>query len=277
MSRGTRMWRLCTNSEWSSFDSVRRNSCFHLVVKPQYNLMGCLKNTVERERYHTINNIRGLIIASCEIGKWPVEFICGAKSQCFCLKSEREWVSVSKVPMNTKPVLLSLVQHNPSRVLCWVVFEGPVPGLYQINLDQRLCLIIMFLYLSAFFFFLSNSTKQSRGFKLWKTFVEMEQWKLFQPGLLSPNMQMSGEHGGTAPGPELAPRIAHTLLADVVQVWSHNWDEWLHRELSVETWSQEALSHPQSTCWWATGPYPKLGFVSARSQAIGHWSGLGSL
>lgn len=49
--------------------------------------------------------------------------------------------------------LYRLIQHNPPRVLRWVVSVGPVPELYQINIDQRLGLIIIFVYLSAFFFF----------------------------------------------------------------------------------------------------------------------------
>lgn len=121
-----------------------------------------------------------------------------------------------------------LIQHNPSTVLCWVVFAGPVPELYQINLDQRLGLIIIFVYLSAFFF-LSNSTKQSRGFKLWKAFVEVEQWKhSFQLGLLSPSVQMGGGHGGTVPG--LGSLLYCTL-------WFLRWwrSTWLLREWPTET------------------------------------------
>lgn len=35
--------------------------------------------------------------------------------------------------MKIKHVLLSVVQHNPSRVLYRVIFEGFVPELYQMN------------------------------------------------------------------------------------------------------------------------------------------------
>lgn len=137
-----------------------------------------------------------------------------------------------------------LIQHNPSTVLCWVVFAGPVPELYQINLDQRLGLIIIFVYLSAFFFsfFLSNSTKQSRGFKLWKAFVEVEQWKhLFQLGLLSPSVQMGGEHGGTVPGLGSLP-VLHALVSEVVEVHVAA-QRMVHRNL---------LAHASSApgIWW---------------------------
>lgn len=58
---------------------------------------------------------------------------------------------------------------------------------------------------------------------------------------------MGGEHGGTMSRPELTPCIVHALISEVVEVLNRNWDKWPHRELSIETWSREALMQSQST------------------------------
>lgn len=47
--------------------------------------------------------------------------------------------------------------------------------------------------------------------------------------------------------PELTPCIVHALISEVVEVLNRNWDKWPHRELSIETWSREALMQSQST------------------------------
>lgn len=62
------------HQQQSSFVLESRKSCFvcFLVVKPHYNLRDCLQNSGETQRYCTINNISGYIIAWEEIIIRPV-------------------------------------------------------------------------------------------------------------------------------------------------------------------------------------------------------------
>ena len=120
-----------------------------------------------------------------------------------------------------------------------------MPGLYQINLDQRLGLIIIFVCISAFFscpILLSSPEALSYEKRLLKWSNE----NCFSLAFSHPtcrwveNMEVQRQDLSSLP-------VLYTLISDVVEVLNHNWGKWLHRESSIETWSQEALIQSQST------------------------------